>query len=106
MRGDRTLKWIGGIVFALGAIIAIAGYSQIERYAPVDIMDTRHAREVVPGVRNELGAVLGNVMRRDRQRARARQSMQFAMPMIYIGAGVGGLGLIIFIIGVTSRRPE
>lgn len=104
MGGNATLKWLGAALLVLGLVIVGAGYAHIEEHTPVDIMDTSHARQVVPGVRNELGAVMRNVMRRDRLQARRDHSMRNALPMFYIGGGMGTLGLIILVIGLTSRR--
>lgn len=103
MRGDRTLKWIGAILIVLGLGAAGAGYSQIETYTPVNVMDTSRAREVVPGVRNELGAVLGNLRRRDRMRARVEQSRRNALPLVYIGGGIGVLGVLLLGVGFVVR---
>lgn len=103
MRGDRTLKWLGAALLVLGIIAASAGYASIEPYQPIDVMDTSRARQVVPGVRNELGAALDNLRRRDRMRARSDQSMRNAMPLIYIGGGVGALGLVVLLVGFTAH---
>lgn len=102
MRPDRLIITLGLIILGLGAVVAGVGYVQIEQNKPVNVMDTSRAREIVPGVRNELGAVLENIAHNDR----VREARRRALPWLYTGGGVAALGGIVVVVGLfTGRRP-
>lgn len=104
---DLLPKRLGVSLLIAGAIVAAVGVARIETHAPVDVMDTSRAREILPGVRNEMGAVLDNMLRRDTLRARSARSQREATPWIALGAGVGGIGLIVVVMGAVARsHPE
>lgn len=106
MRPDRTVIAVGVVLLALGLAAVGAGFAQVEEYRERDVMDVSNAREVVPGVRNELGAALENMMANDRAKEQARASRARATPWIYGGGGLAGLGALIAFAGLFTGPKQ
>ena len=100
------LMTIGLVALVGGGVMAACGWAVLEPYEEIDVMDTSRAREVIPGVRNELGAVLENRMRASANHARARASARQARPYLFGGAALVAMGAVLLAVGGGLRAAE
>ncbi len=108
---DVRAVTVHGRLFVLAAILLVSGgaifgvgFAMLEPSREIDIYDTSGAREILPGIRNDIGAVLQNSMRSSDDRSRSLRAFNRAEPWLYFGGTVAGVGGVVLLAALLAWR--
>lgn len=102
---STILIGIGITLLLIGGSLSLYGFSVMKPYQE-KTFNRHESKEVVPGVRNDIGNWLNVQMENDRRKAQARRSESIARPYIVSGLVICVIGLLPLIFGFIQRNNE